>query len=290
MPSTYFDGPEPSVFARLAGDALYAGTKKYLRGSKSQRYFANKKGPSPYRTRIIRPSYQKKTSYVGRPIGRGTSKRSVLVTSSNKVMATRTLYSRDISKIPRTLTGAPIRIDGRTRELVNFRGVKIDISAINAATVLSSPIVLHWAVVHDKGRANPGLFDNEPLQVENFFRGDKGNRGIDFIDERSGAEINTNSINSDLYVTLKRGKKILQPRASLTGLLPSCSTMISEYIPINRQLTYDDTLTPYATDGRLFLTYWCERLQGSGSNSLPAASAVFLDKHVVAYFDEPDAY
>jgi len=291
MTRTYLGGPEPSPLARYAGDALYAGAKQYLRGSlrrsQSQQYFANKKGPSPYRTRIISPSYRKKTSYIGRPMTRGSCKRHVLVQSTGKVMATRTLYSRDISNIPRVTTGNPLAINARNRSIINFRGVKLELAAINAATILSTPIVLHWAVVHDKGRANPALLDNEPVVTEDFFRGDEGSRGIVFGNKRSGAEINTQPINSDLYVTLKRGKKILQPRASLTGLLPSCSTMISEYIPVNRQVTYDDDEGfKYAVDGRLFLVYWCERLQGTPANTEPVDAAVFFDKHVVAYFDE----
>jgi len=275
---------------RYVADQGFSRSKKYLRGSKSQRYFANKKGPSPYRTRIISPSYQKKIAHIGRPMGRGTSKRHVVVTSTGKVMGTRTLYSRDISYVPRARTGNPTPIDGRNRAIINLRGVKLEIAAINSALIQTSPMVLQWAIIHDKGRANPLLSKNDPISTDNFFRGDKGTRAIDFTDDRSGAEINTQPINADLYVTLKRGKKILQPRVTSNGLIPSCSTMISEYIPINRQITYDDedpVADNFAVDGRLFLCYWCERLQGATTGSLSSAASVFLDKHVVAYYDEP---
>jgi len=291
----YLRGSRFNDSVRLWRDHLEPGARQYFNSRKRKRSM-HRSSPyrihrtsAPYRTRIITPSYLNKISHVGRPMGRATTKRHRIVQTTETHLSTRLLYSRDISNIPRTVTGNPTAIDGRTRELINFRGVKLELALQNTAVIIGTPIVFHWAVVHDKGRANPALLNNNPLSIENFFRGNEGSRGVDFIDQRSGSEINTLPINSDLYVTLKRGKKVLYPRyPSNNANVANCAAMVSEYIPINRQITFDDTLNPYATDGRLFLAFWCERLQGASSDSLSQNSAMFIDKYVVAYFDEPN--
>jgi len=294
----YLRGSQFSDSVRLWREHLEPGARQYFNSRKRKRSM-HRSSPyrmhrtrTPYRTRIISPSYLNKISHVGRPMGRATTKRHRIVQTTDNSLSTRLLYSRDISNIPRTSTGNPTPIDGRLRELINFRGVKVDLAIRNTAVVTSSPMVFHWAVVHDKGRADPALLNNNPLAIQNFFRGNEGSRGVDFIDQRSGSEINTLPINPDLYVTLRRGKRILQPRyATANGLIPSSSAMISEYIPINRQITFDDGEgNPYATDGRIFLAYWCEELQGAASASISQNSALLIDKYVVAYFDEPNDY
>lgn len=235
------------------------------------------------RTRYSRRQYPAKRARIGSPVGYGTTKR-FLAMNSSLGYASRTLYSRDLTHIPRTTTNA---LNGRQRDMVNLRGFKIDLKWNTSAANMTSPHILHLAVVCPvSDTQNPSTPIDNGILPQNWFRGNSAARAIDFGTSLSSIQMHSLAINADNYVILKRKSYKLGNADNTTGLSNDRVGGCSWWVKINRQVRYDDVdFGDLVVNGRCFLVWWLDQYQG-GSGT-PVSDMLFMDAHIITYFREP---
>jgi len=260
------------AFARKAMSDVYEHGKRYLRSKK-------KTNEAKYSRR------QPRTYYIGRPVGFGTSKRTLTINEDNRQLDTRTLYSHDATFIGSSSSN---NIHLRQREMINLVGFKLNLAARHLDALPTDMLNLHYAFIHDKGRSAALLQDLDCVPEEDFFRGNAAARGIDFATGLNGIEFNCLPINADLYTVLKRGTCQMIPGDTTSGIRADQFCRREMWVPINRQILYDlgqDAAIP--VDGRIFFVYWVEKSVGAQSADLPVSTVVAMDIHCVAHWREP---
>lgn len=274
-------------YARTAGAVLTAAAARdAYKGAKS--YFSKKKKAPRRSYRMIKPGG-------GFRPGTGVSKRTLVSNIAGQSLASRTLYSRDLTWIDHASTGN--QVNARQRDIVNVRGFKINMKmrALNPTGYLAGrSLMFHWAVVVPRFSSSSGIPGNtqvDPITTVDFFRGNGENRSIDFQNSLSGMEVNVLPINSDLYTVLKRGSRFLNPTPADNSVRPQAFADVSVWCPYNRQVRYDNETStatePVAVSGRAMLVYWCEYHDGLASGFAPSTGLISLDHHIVTYWKEP---
>lgn len=263
-----------------------AVTRDMYRYGKSR--ITRKRGRKYYRprgySRWKKARYSKRRRrYIGYPVRYGTAKRTLVDLASSQNVQSRTLYSRDITWLEHTASND---IDKRQRDMINLRGFRINLGFYRDTTASARDIKLHVAIIHDKGRANALLTQNNPVLVGDFFRGNGVNRAIDFQNSLAGIEVNSLGINTDLYTVLMKRVYLLKS-PSQNGL---ASFNKRFYVKVNRQIRYDNETTtteePVATDGRCFLVWWAELAVGANAGATPILLGT-MDRFTVTYWREP---
>lgn len=223
---------------------------------------------------------------IGIPLSTGNAKRNLVVEFTNLQFDSRTLYSRDLTAIPKTEDNA---INGRQRDIINVRGFKIDMN-FRGALAQDQPNILHFAIIAPLATlAN----DSTPVGSEdvvpdtNFFRGNSENRAIDFGTGLSSMQLHSLNINSDNYVVLKRWKKIVGEADNDNPKGPGQYKRSHTYVKLNRQVRYDTAnYTENATQGRVFLVWWFDTWVGTSDGAPPIQNELLMDQHIVTYFRE----
>ena len=266
-----------SIVGSAARDAYRYGRKRLFRGSR--RTYR----PRGY-SRWKRARYGRRARrYIGHPVRYGTAKRTQIVTVTSQSQNNRTLYSQDLTYIAHTSSN---EVNKRQRDMINLRGFRINLQFKRDVSVLDRDLVLHMAIVHDKGRANAALTANDPIAIGDFFRGNADNRAVDFSSGLSGIEFNNLGINTDLYTVLKRKDYVLKSPTQ-NGRVGFRKKI---YIKVNRQIRYDNEIAglneEVATDGRCFLVWWYNAAWGENVSSTPQLVGE-QDRMVITYWREP---
>lgn len=284
MLSTQFAMPSKFSPAKIALASLIGGaTRDGYRYAKRRLTRRNRYKPRGYR-RWKRARYsRRRRKYIGYPVRYGTAKRTLVSLVADQTQSTRTLYSQDLTYIGHTDSN---EVNKRQRDIINLRGFRINIQFQRDITATSRDLILHLAVIHDKGRADAALTATNPIQTEDFFRGNSTNRAIDFQNTLAGIEFNNLGINTDLYTVL--AKKDYYMKSSAQDGRSSFRRKL--YIKVNRQIRYDNevggTNEEVATDGRCFLVWWYEIATGQGASATPIAVGAH-DRMCVTYWREP---
>lgn len=265
-----------SLASSAARDAYRYGRRRVFKRK-------NRYKPRGYK-RWKRARYSRsRRRYVGYPVRYGTAKRTLVSLVADQSQSTRTLYSTDLTFIGHTDSN---EINARQRDIINLRGFRINLQFQRSTTNTVRDIVLHMAVVHDKGRADAALTATNPIQTGDFFRGNSTNRAIDFQTSLAGIEFNNLGINTDLYTVL--AKKDYYLKSPEQDGRQSFRKKI--YVKVNRQIRYDNevggTNEEVATDGRCFLVWWYELASGAGATSA-AIQIGTQDRMCVTYWREP---
>lgn len=224
---------------------------------------------------------------VGRTPGEGNAHRTLVVNVANKLLSTRTLNSHDLTWISRG--SSTNQINQRQRELINCKGFKLNFSFRGPQdTVSQRPAIFHYAVITEKGNTQAAhVNQNDAVSTDNFFRGNGSNRAINFQDSLSGMEMNCLNINNDIYTVLKRGSVKCMSWTTSFGAQPGAFKNWEVYVPMNRQIRYDDGEVGEApSDGRTHLVYWTELAAGTSAGATAILSATAVDIHAVTYWHE----
>lgn len=265
-------GPQVVSGARSAERAYRRATSAY-----------RKYGPAAYKSAAKvqaawrgYKAWKKRTAEIGNDVGSSSTKKA---TGAN----VGTTNSRDLNRLnivalAKTTTNA---IDGRQRDVVNFRGSRICLSLMNETT---EPLTVSYAVVCPR---------NAPIvQNEKFFRAFGTERSQDFTTALSAHELNCLPINADEYTILKHSKFTLAPAvgaANAAGNNANSYKNLQFYIKIGKQLRYfsdgDATQQTWAITGNCWLVWWCDKMlapSGAGSST----GAMKHDVRIYKYFKE----
>lgn len=251
--------------------------KKAIKAKKSARRFAVS-NPYGKRQRTARFLVQQR-QYVGRPVGYARTKSCETVNAAYATMSTRTLYDYNVVNIP------PYTNDNnaeREHDQINLRGLKIDI-LLSTSSTCTDPMYFHWALVQPRYQAT--------ISTNEFFSADgitaKG-RGIDFAaTDLSAQQFNTLPISTDRFTVLIHkkvliGQKILA-NVSYSGI--PYVQHISRYVPIKRQLQYENTMSPSCSTP-IYICFWADHISANAGGA-PTGSHLARAIRVVAKFKEP---
>lgn len=267
-------------FARRYGPMLQRYGKpmvrRFMRGYKS-RYI--KRGRRPYlrggRIASRSAKFSKfSTARVGEPIGTSTSKSVTTHNSTLSAVDTRTLYTLNLT----TVTKGDNR-NQRERNLINVGGFKITFQVRNGRTV---PMNWHLAVVSNKQNGTT-------VTTTDFFRSPSDTRAQDFTTAINDLTMDNLALNSDKYQILKHKKWQLVPSSNNTTWQANSGknfTTIRWYVPLKRQLRFEQNTDTIPNTGNVFLVYWCSHM-ADGSGDPAVVDGWDVGYRTEMYFREP---
>lgn len=238
--------------------------QRIYRGARA-RYIANR-----MRRRINgrAPRRQPARMRIGMPVGRDRSRH----TQTNRVLDLRndrTLYQYDISQIEQGPNP-----NQRQRDMVNFRGTRICLNAIN---ITNDRIFLNYAIVSPKS--------NVVIDPAEFFRSNAAQRGVPFDSpDLSSMDYHCRPLNTDVLNVVTHKRIILN--RDITGTASARAATVMRYVKIRRQLRYAnfDGEIEFCTTPIYFI-WWCAR-EGGGPAETPDSS-VRIDLRLISYFRNP---
>lgn len=212
--------------------------------------------------------------YVGGAPTMVSSKREEVSSVSNVDKSSKTLYNTDLTVISRS-TGE----DDRVRGLINAKGIKIGFHVYNK---LNQVIFCNVAVLSPKHNYDINLPTAE------FFKGTGATRGMDFAASQTGLEQYMLPVNTDRWAVTKHHRFELGPNTSGTdywGNTGKANYATKKlWIPINRQLRYQDTGSLSCTTP-IRLYYWFSFADDDSAAPPTAAVANVSEYHTMIFTD-----
>lgn len=214
--------------------------------------------------------------------GSSDSKRQATVTDTYQAKSTCTLDVQNVTNIAKDGAGADA-INTRERDVAVIKGFKVCSEIKNINT--SDQMYYNIAVVVAR--------DNLGVPTDDFFRAESGtSRTVNFDPSILTAnELHCLPINTDKYIILKHKRiKLLIDNVTSVG---RNQTNHDFYMPINRQLRWDDALGTPRQD--IYILSWASfygrtfgTTAASGQNDTSENYERSLK--VVTYFDDPSNY
>lgn len=250
--------------ARAAGRIARWGVKRMMarRGRK--------------RKKSYHPANAKKR--IGKPVGTGNAKSTLIENTGLVGKNTRTLYSGELINIPKSDS-----INHRVRNIINVRGFKFCMQVHN---LLDRPLNLNVAIISPKN-ANT-IVTNE------FFRDQGGaQRSTNFVDARTSLEFKCLPINTDMYNILRHKRYVLAPSSSGEGdpmewkCDRKCTYLSLEwYTKVKRQFQFDNVTDTEPDSNQVFLVYWADGWGTAGGTATVLNAFEMMERHIM-YYKEP---
>ena len=192
--------------------------------------------------------------------------------TSGVFKSTRTLYSTDLTAIPKNTTSNDI--NKRERQVVFVKGFKVCLEIHNIG---STAMYFNCAVIA------PKCATSNSLSVD-FFRGSGNERSVDFSTSLTSLDFHCRPINSDRFTILKHKKLLLAKFGNTTndGGTRTAYTVIDMWVPLNRQIRYEDNTTT-ASCNPVWLVYWMDKFATPGG-SAASSGQVTLGEQSTALF------
>lgn len=208
---------------------------------------------------------------IGEKVGLDLCKKHLAESTAGLGQNTRTLILDSLCDIPHTIDN---NINGRQRHVVNLRGFKLCMEIRNNTV---DPLYVNLALIMHKSALNP--------TTSNFFRDQTTERAKDFNNALTGLEFHCSPINTDDYVVLFHKRYRLDPNnAGTVNYSTNGKNYMNfdRYIPIKRQIRYDNNGDLAPQSGNLFFCQWYTRMfETSTTVPVPATT---VSKHFVTYF------
>jgi len=293
-----------SPYARAAAH-VYNNRKTYARVARKVTRSA--RAAYAKRSKSRRAAKIRARRHFGEPVGTSNCKqRNVLDDVKN--MQARVLYGTRLDQIPLQGPYSHNERVTRSRNIINFRGVKMCIRFSSTNDSRSGgKIGLNLAVVvpKDKCWEDNKQYDDPSHLMNNFFRSNKnnGDRAMDFpgfgtppVWEMLPTTTHCQPLNTDALAVISHQRRIITtpPGGSNNSSLNPWGTdwFVKKYIKINRQLRFntnadsgdDDT---YSTSP-MWLLWWCDDFANTKS-SQPNLDIVKGQMDCTAYFRHTDA-
>ena len=214
---------------------------------------------------------------IGEPVGSGGAKRSIQLHDVTD-FPTKTLYSHEVTEIGKSSINS---INQRQRDIINLRGVKY-ILELNSTSNDLRPSIVNYAMISPKGGANVrDPVTPSSVTTVDFFRGFQTTRSQNFADTFSSVYLNQGVINSDKYNILMHKKCFIGGGNDTTPR----AKHITGYIPVNRQIRYDDGAIN-SCNSPIFFVAWQSFITDLATNSAtPAVMSIAFER--ICYFKEP---
>lgn len=206
-------------------------------------------------------------------------KTAVILNSDATDLDSRTLYEETLTAIPQG-TGQ----NERETDIANISGWVVHFNWKNKGDV---PIKVTMAIVSPK-------YFNQGIQATEaeWFRQWGGAREQDFSSSKSALQLMSTPINPDKWIILHRWDLQLGPRRDSTNnkdiIFKPTETSFRKYIPLKRQLRYDDNPSPTtAVEAHpVYLVYWLDETF-SPAGTVPQSNKVVVERRIIAYFRDP---
>ena len=237
--------------------------------------------------KFLRNRYKKRRfkRSLGEPVGKGGAKRSSIQNPLSN-WGQQDLVSIPLINIFPTTTD---ELNKRSRDIVNFRGVKICWWMRNVNPD-GDPIYVNWAIISPKAEEN-GL---TAIPDGRFFRSSDGNeRSKNFGTNLTWIDSHCSPINTDLYHvhTHKRfvvngvfnnGDSAPTNTNAMVNVGRKGQHMIEKYLPINRQIRFGNGNTETRPQGgNVFLVFWYQ------DTSEQTGSMAQFGYQITQFFREP---
>lgn len=217
---------------------------------------------------------------IGTPVGRETSRRTqVAQVLPLDQKSDRTLYTYNCTALEQGTNP-----NQRSRDVVNFRGIKICMDILNT-TDPDRPIFFNYAILSPKGR--------NYIDQDVFFRSNSAERAIAFDNpNNTSMDYHCRNLNNDEFNIVTHKRFILAPIGSGGQFTGKTNRRVMRWVKIARQVRYNvisDGGDPPNYEEKcttpIFFVWWCAR-EGYGTEEPPADSVV-IDLRIVAYFRNP---
>lgn len=192
---------------------------------------------------------------------------------------TRILYSNALTLLPHGNER-----NTRYENVVNVGGIKLQGMVANLAEY---PIIMNLAIVHPRS-LTPTTQD---ISATQFFRDYGPSRATNFGTNLNCIQMTTNPINTDMYTVLWRKRKLI-PNAKLGDTNPfdnqskSSYIFINKYIPIKRQLRFENDSSQDPEDGHLILVMWYDALLDPADTAASTEGKLRCQFRNLLYFRE----
>lgn len=231
------------------------------------------------------PTTRRGRRNVGHRVGASNCKRRLILQGGWQAYPKATLNQTNLTQIGAVGT-TPGDLDNRQRNLVNLRGFRFDFELRNK---LVYACYCNIAVVSPK--------DNDSIIDNDFFRANGSDeRAINFTDGRAESAVfmHMAAINTDKYNVLMHHRFTLGGRQDGSGgsdpAFQSSGTLTSyrryhKYLPVNRQIRFDNNTSIQPESGNCYLIWWFNRM-GESATIVPETPANTCDFGVraVTYF------
>lgn len=220
--------------------------------------------------RFARKAYsyiKRQRDQVGERIGKDRTRSTNSAENFNSIDS-RTLYSVPLITNITEGTGNSQRM----RDLINLRGFKIRMEINND---LSGPIVFSIALVHPKA-----TYD---LTTLDWFRDNGGDRATNFNDNLTSLDFATRQINTDRYAVFMHKKYRLSADGDTSLPNTDRTRILDFYVPIKKQIRFDEVDVGELPVHQCYLVYWCDRLN-AGSLTPPQQDAMTVNYRFITYF------
>ena len=247
--------------ARVAGRLINKAAKKYMRSKKS--------GP--------------KAPPAARNIGHNAKLNNAKIVETDvretQALATRVLYSVPLLSNINKQTDFIEYTNKRERDMIDLRGLKLCYAFRNDINI---PINVNVALVHDK-RSKPAEVS---VSTDGFFRGDGGaSRSRNFNTFMNSIEFHCTPLNTDRFDVLMHKRFHLgtgSATATYNTNVDRNFINLMEYVPVNRQIRYDDDNNP---EDQIWMVWWADRVFTDSGNP-GTATAWTMHGKTQAFFKE----
>jgi len=217
-------------------------------------------------------------AHVGESIWNSNCKSTLTHDDFPTTQSTGLLYGLDITQLAQGQEQ-----NQRERGVINCRGFKTQIMFQNLQG--SATLYVNIAMIAPKSTDSSG--GDIPVNAR-FFRLNGAQRSLDFNQVGvSPFQRHISSINTDDYTVLWHKRRVLCPNSNGTAAnvmnTKNSMWLCNKYTKLSRQIRYGAAESSAATDGRVYLVYWC------GVNGFPADPGVTfqISRRCIMYFKEP---
>lgn len=213
-------------------------------------------------------------SHIGERVGSDRT-RSSNVAEDALTIDTRTLYVVPLIQNITEGTGNSQRF----RDMLNIRGFKLRFEITNEG---GEGLIWNVAVIHPKQGSDVTTVD--------FFRDNGGDRSVNFNIGLTSLDFATRNINVDRYSVLAHKRFRLQSKEIESYILPNTdqTRMVSMYIPLKKQVRYDDQGTGEIPVHQVFCVYWCDKLNTPTSSPVVVDQLAMLQRFVTYFRNTRD--
>lgn len=270
----YVARQSPYVAGAIRAYGAYQTAKPYVKGVMRLRSAFMRNRANARKKRKFRQA-------IGESVGTGTAKQRTEKSTTLTNLPAKQLVQKELVDIPKTTTNS---IDSRQRDMVNLRGIKICFMIKNNHTD-GIPCYFNWAII------TPKALDTGATGVPttDFFRGEGNARGQDFTNTLDWLDLYCRNINTDKYQIHTRQRHRIAGVWNAQDNAPTTTNdkvnvglagerMIEKYIPINRQMRWNDTVHP---EKNIYMVWWC-----SFSDDTTVSYAQYQYR-ITCYFKEP---